>query len=114
MYVVEFQKRGLPHVHMLIWLDSTSKKNLAGNVDEFVSAEIPDPLIDPAGYDAVKLFMLHGPCGVQYPKSPCMKDGKCSRHYPKKYVFTNSFPNFLRIIISINYLILTMCLHPGV
>ncbi|KAK1404591.1 hypothetical protein POM88_004196 [Heracleum sosnowskyi] len=25
MYVVEFQKRGLPHVHMLIWLDSVSK-----------------------------------------------------------------------------------------
>ncbi|KAK1363374.1 hypothetical protein POM88_038935 [Heracleum sosnowskyi] len=25
MYVVEFQKRGLPHVHMLIWLDSDSK-----------------------------------------------------------------------------------------
>ncbi|KAK1366398.1 hypothetical protein POM88_041959 [Heracleum sosnowskyi] len=25
MYVVEFQKRGLPHVHMLIWLDSSSK-----------------------------------------------------------------------------------------
>ncbi|KAK1361528.1 hypothetical protein POM88_046002 [Heracleum sosnowskyi] len=25
MYVVEFQKRGLPHVHMLIWLDSASK-----------------------------------------------------------------------------------------
>ncbi|XP_074342257.1 uncharacterized protein LOC141679740 [Apium graveolens] len=26
MYVVEFQKRGLPHVHMLIWLDADSKK----------------------------------------------------------------------------------------
>ncbi|KAK1383270.1 hypothetical protein POM88_021005 [Heracleum sosnowskyi] len=26
MYVVEFQKRGLPHVHILIWLDSSSKK----------------------------------------------------------------------------------------
>ncbi|XP_074342894.1 uncharacterized protein LOC141680614 [Apium graveolens] len=26
MYVVEFLKRGLPHVHMLIWLDADSKK----------------------------------------------------------------------------------------
>ncbi|KAL8122773.1 hypothetical protein AgCh_010953 [Apium graveolens] len=52
MYVVEFQKRGLPHVHMLIWLDRESKMNLASNVDKFVSVEIPDPLTDPVGYDA--------------------------------------------------------------
>ncbi|KAK1362492.1 hypothetical protein POM88_046966 [Heracleum sosnowskyi] len=85
MYVVEFQKRGLPHVYMLIWLDSTSKKNLMGNVDQFVSAEIPDPVLDPVGYAGVKAFMIHGPCGVEYPKSPCMKDFKCTRHFPKKY-----------------------------
>ncbi|KAK1347231.1 hypothetical protein POM88_055054 [Heracleum sosnowskyi] len=85
MYVVEFQKRGLPHVHMLIWLDSASKKNLMANVDKFVAAEIPDPVLDPTGYAAVKAFMIHGPCGVEYPKSPCMKDFKCTRHFPKKY-----------------------------
>lgn len=84
MYVVEFQKRGLPHVHMLIWLDAASKNNLKSNIDKFVSAEIPDPLIDPAGYAAVKSFMIHGPCGVEFLKSPCMKDHKCSRHFPKK------------------------------
>lgn len=86
MYVVEFQKRGLPHVHMLIWLDNASKFKLRSNVDEFVSAEIPDPDIDPAGYAAVKAFMIHGPYGVEFPKCPCMKDHKCSRHFPKKYV----------------------------
>ncbi|XP_074371969.1 uncharacterized protein LOC141712794 [Apium graveolens] len=48
MYVVEFQKRGLPH-----------------NVDNFVSTEFPDPLLDPVGYAAVKEFMIHGPCGLQ-------------------------------------------------
>ncbi|WOH01927.1 hypothetical protein DCAR_0521313 [Daucus carota subsp. sativus] len=32
MYVVEFQKRGLPHVHMLIWLDGPSKKFLKENI----------------------------------------------------------------------------------
>ena len=84
MYVVEFQKRGLPHVHMLIWLDSSSKKNLISNVDKFVSAEIPDPKIDPVGYEAVSAFMIHGPCGKENPKSPCMKDYKCTRHFPKK------------------------------
>lgn len=84
MYVVEFQKRGLPHVHMLIWLDSASKTALKSNVDNFMSAEIPDPLLDPVGYAAVKEFMIHGPCGLQNMKSPCMKDCKCIRHFPKK------------------------------
>ncbi|KAK1372558.1 hypothetical protein POM88_028751 [Heracleum sosnowskyi] len=85
MYVVEFQKRGLPHVHMLICLDSNSKKNLIANVDKFVSAEIPDPVEDPVGYEAVKAFMIHGPCGAERMKSPCMKDFKCICHFPKKY-----------------------------
>lgn len=58
MYVIEFQKRGLPHVHMLIWLDSASKNNLKKNVDTYVSAEIPDPLLDPIGYAAVKSFTV--------------------------------------------------------
>lgn len=86
MYVIEFQKRGLPHVHMLIWLDSSSKRNLKDNVDKYVSAEIPDPAEDSVGYAAVKAFMIHGPCGVEYPNSPCMRDLKCTRHFPKKYV----------------------------
>ncbi|XP_074324272.1 uncharacterized protein LOC141661187 [Apium graveolens] len=52
MYVVEFQKRGLPHVHMLIWLDGDSKRNLTANIDKYVTAEIPDPITDPVAYDA--------------------------------------------------------------
>lgn len=64
MYVVEFEKRGLPHVHMLIWLDAASKIYLKRNVDKYVSAEIPDPSEDPVGYAAIKMFMMHGPCGL--------------------------------------------------
>lgn len=52
-------------MHMLIWLDSPSKKYLKQNVDKFVSAEIPDPVKDPAGYAAVKAYMMHGPCGLK-------------------------------------------------
>ncbi|KAL8089780.1 hypothetical protein AgCh_039309 [Apium graveolens] len=78
MYVVEFQKRGLPHVHMLIWLDSESKRKLTRDVDNFVSVEIPDPITDPLVYEAVNSLMIHGPCGLQNTKSPCMNNGERS------------------------------------
>ncbi|XP_074326645.1 uncharacterized protein LOC141664585 [Apium graveolens] len=35
MHVIEFQKRGLPHVHMLIWLSPESRPNFIEKVDQF-------------------------------------------------------------------------------
>ncbi|KAE9528620.1 hypothetical protein AGLY_012195, partial [Aphis glycines] len=51
MYSVEWQKRGLPHVHILLWLQNRISSNIIDNV---ISAEIPDPEQDPLLYDIVK------------------------------------------------------------
>lgn len=86
MHVIEFQKRGLPHCHMLIWLDPNSRPQNVHKIDDLISAEIPDQRSDPLGYNLVQTHMIHGPCGKDYSYSACMVKGKCARHFPKKYV----------------------------
>jgi hypothetical protein len=52
-------------------------------INKHISAEIPDPKLDPLGYALVAEHMMHGPCGKHNPKCPCMKNGTCSKHFPK-------------------------------
>ena len=85
MAVIEFQKRGLPHAHILITLQSDDKPRTAADADKFISAELPDPEQDRVLYDLVVKHMIHGPCGLQSPNSPCMRDGQCSKHFPKAF-----------------------------
>ncbi|XP_017181009.2 uncharacterized protein [Malus domestica] len=46
-YVIEFQKRGLPHVHMLVVLDENDKINNPDEYDRIVRAEIPNEDVEP-------------------------------------------------------------------
>ncbi len=85
IYVVEWQKRGLPHAHILIVLALQDKINSIEDIDSLVSAEIPDQKKHPKAYDTISACMVHGPCGAAFPLSPCMKDGKCSKKFPKDY-----------------------------
>lgn len=50
-----------------------------------ICAEIPDSNKDPETFEAVKNFMMHGPCGEANPKSPCMVDHKCNRFFPRGF-----------------------------
>lgn len=84
VYTIEFQKRGLPHVHIIVWLDKDGPLGV-DDIDRFISAQLPDPAIDPVGYEAVSAFMIHGPCGAANKSCPCMIDGECSKSYPKEY-----------------------------
>ncbi|XP_074313490.1 uncharacterized protein LOC141648664 [Silene latifolia] len=85
--VVEFQKRGLPHAHFLIILKPDHKIKNPECFDKYVCAEIPSE-DNPHLRSAVLRHMMHGPCGIDFPKCKCMKvKGRkmvCTSGYPKK------------------------------
>ena len=85
-YTIEFQKRGLPHAHILVWLED--KPEHTQQIDHLVCSEIPNPEQQPGLYSKVKQHMMHGPCGVFNNQCPCMDPttSSCSKHYPKKIV----------------------------
>lgn len=85
VHVIEFQKRGLPHAHILLILDAKYKPRTSLDIDKIVSAEIPDPHINKQAYETVTKFMMHGPCGLVNSNAPCMNDNKCSKDYPKQF-----------------------------
>ena len=45
--VIEFQKRGLPHSHMLNFLSADTKFRTTNEYDNFICAEIPVPVQHP-------------------------------------------------------------------
>ncbi|XP_071714219.1 uncharacterized protein [Rutidosis leptorrhynchoides] len=87
LYVIEFQKRGLPHAHICLFLDKTDRVPNVNDIDDVICAEIPNKDDEPELYQLVSDFMMHGPCGSEHPNMPCMKLKKCSKHFLKD--FTN-------------------------
>ena len=85
VYTVEFQKRGLPHAHICIFLHPDDKLVNHEKIDDFISAEIPDKNSDPQLYRLVSEHMMHGPCGADNPGCPCTIKGKCTKNFPKKF-----------------------------
>ena len=51
-----------------------------------ISAEIPDNDQDPLLHEIVTKNVMHDPCGILNPNSPCMVDGKCSKRFPRQLV----------------------------
>ncbi|XP_076058585.1 uncharacterized protein LOC143035603 [Oratosquilla oratoria] len=83
IHVIEFQKRGLPHCHMLIMLRE-DKIRTKEQIDNIVSAELPSEH-DPELRELVKKLMIHGPCGTFNPNSICMVEGECQKKFPMPY-----------------------------
>ena len=59
IWVLEFQKRGLPHIHCIFWMQEGDKIRHGRELDDLILAEIPDPQADPLLYQLVTERMLH-------------------------------------------------------
>ena len=95
MHVVEYQKRGMPHGHILLVISDEHRLRKPADVDNVISAELPP---DPATYtcpvkrkqaeqlrSVVLNSMVHGPCGSLNPNSSCIFNGKCSKSIQKRF-----------------------------
>ncbi|KAK9065053.1 hypothetical protein SSX86_016437 [Deinandra increscens subsp. villosa] len=87
VYVIEFQKRGLPHAHFLIIMCSGDKINNPDHYDRVVCAEIPDKQRHLKMHELVVSHMMHGPCGHLRANSPCMQGDPpvCRFRYPRAF-----------------------------
>lgn len=108
-YHVEFQKRGMPHLHLL--LATEVKITTSDELDQYICAQLPEvPEKDDPEYDTkmrlyncVVHFQIHGPC--ERPSGaepfPCRVDqqkveknkGKCDKWYPKDFHDLSSMQN---------------------
>ncbi|KAH9096020.1 hypothetical protein Ae201684P_010223 [Aphanomyces euteiches] len=81
---VEFQKRGLPHAHILVIFSGDDKIKTAADIDSIISAEIPDKEKNPRLHKIVTTCMIHK-CSDR-----CLENGKCKKNFPKAYCYETS------------------------
>jgi DNA replication protein DnaC len=100
VYTIEFQKRGLPHMHCLIFLQDLYKLTSVEAIDSCIWARWPDPEKEPQLFEVVMQCMVHGPCAAKA-DAVCKEDGKCKRRFPKDFspatvMDEDGFPRYYR------------------
>jgi hypothetical protein len=69
---------------VLIFLQGAHKIRDANHVNSVISAKLPDSNTQPILWNAVTQLMLHG-CGDGNRNALCIKEGKCTKHFPKLF-----------------------------
>ena len=89
--VIEFQKRGYPHAHILITFKNAGPDAL-NEIDQWVWAQLPsENIADGKLREKVIKFMIHQPCGAENVNAPCMQTNKdtgrkcCNKYYPQPF-----------------------------
>jgi hypothetical protein len=87
VYAVESQKRGLPHMHLLLFFQEGQKLLTPEEIDKLIRARWCDPETQPLLFETIKSNMVHGPCGAANPLVPYMDPSmrRCTKCYPKPF-----------------------------
>ena len=96
-------------MHLLLFLHPDDRFITPDRIDQVVSAELPNPALDPSGVlcSVIRSNMVHGPCGTGYGSAACMQSKSvglpksCVKHFPKPWqnetvVQENGYPLYRR------------------
>ena len=80
----------------MVILADDSKPRDPSDYDMIVCAELPDPDLNPRLHQIVKRCMLHGPCCTAKKAALCMRNGSCSKQFPKNSLTKDGYPLYRR------------------
>ncbi|XP_075588849.1 uncharacterized protein LOC142597684 [Dermatophagoides farinae] len=75
VYTIEYQKRGLPHAHIIVWLIDGDKLDTPEKIDRYISAQIPP---DNPDYEFVREIVLKHMVHTCMPNRCLNEDGECN------------------------------------
>jgi hypothetical protein len=92
--VIEYQHRGLPHAHLVFKLsDTPDRENIVDCcnwIDEWILAEMPDPVKEPELYSKVNNHMLHK-CSKNIVNGCINKSGFCKRGFSNEDLIMSTY-----------------------
>ena len=116
IHVIEFQHRGLPHVHIVYRLsngpDHADKEAVIQFIDTYISAKMPiineNSSLDDIRYKGIVENMMVHECHDQV--NGCLVDGICKRKYsdqtvPTTYIDDDGYPQYSRPNIEDCYIV---------
>ncbi len=80
IYVIEFQKRGLPHAHILIFFVEDYKPHTVEDVNHMINVELPNPEINMLAHETVARCMVHVELRFKMPHAWKMANAKSNIH----------------------------------
>jgi len=109
VWTIEYQKRGLPHVHLLLFLKTHAQFLTPEYIDRFISVELPteDDVIGEQLRELIQNTIVHTHCVGGNGNFSCMKDlnpavvTSCHKGYPhalieETTIAENGYPQYRR------------------
>lgn len=81
-YRVEFQMRGSPHFHVILWIEDSPKFNITESSSFDTVVEYVDKYITCSYMDASSHFREHLRCQIHSHSASCRRNNKCRYRFP--------------------------------